>query len=853
MTPTKKKPGSTSPADDAAAAFGTEKAASPGKKTVRKKAAPKESAKRTAKKSADAPTKTTGAKSGGARRSGGRSSAPTASIKTVDTKGKNLIIVESPAKARTIERYLGDDFRVAASLGHVIDLPVTKLGVDIENGFAPEYGVIKGKKQVLDALKKMAGDARAVYLAPDPDREGEAIAHHIAHAIADVNDNVYRATFNEITKNAVKHSIANPRKVDINLFNAQQARRVLDRLVGYKLSPLLWRKVRRGLSAGRVQSVAVRLICDREGEIKIFKAEEYWTIAGGADAAKPPPFQIRLEKIDGEKPVIPNQAASDAILAAVRDQPFVVGEVIKKEVAKRPFPPFITSTLQQEASRRLRMTARRTMGVAQGLYEGVELGDLGQVGLITYMRTDSTRLSNEALGQLRGEIENSYGKNYVPEAPRAYSTKKGAQDAHEAIRPTDAALTPERVARYLDKDQLALYSLIWKRTMACQMVDARVERTRIEIPVGRYLFIATGSVIVFDGFLRVYQEAQDESGKSESDVEGSEKVQLEEDATLPAVEKGASLRIGDLKGTQHFTQPPPRYTEAGLIRELERQGIGRPSTYAAIISTIQDKEYAIKRSGTFHPTELGLMITELLIASFPKVMDVQFTAKMENDLDHVEDGTVDWVKLLGDFYGPFAQRLEAAAEEMRDIKSEGLPTEFTCEKCQSPMVVKWGRNGKFLACSSYPECRNTKPIVEDENGSIRIAEEEETDKTCPKCGRPMVVKNSRRGRFLACSGYPECKSTQPVPIGVPCPLDGCTGELVERQSGRGMVFFSCNRYPECTYSVFERPRKETCASCNEEHYFIGQDEKKKALARNPAKCDYPIYVKIDRRKKKEAE
>jgi DNA topoisomerase-1 len=786
------------------------------------------------------------AKGAPARRAGGRSARPDASIKTVDTKGKNLIIVESPAKARTIERYLGDDFRVAASLGHVIDLPVTRLGVDVDNDFAPEYHVIKGKKQVLDALKKMARDARAVYLAPDPDREGEAIAHHIAHEIRGVNGEVYRATFNEITRTAVRQSIENPRKVDVNLFNAQQARRILDRLVGYKLSPLLWNKVRRGLSAGRVQSVAVRLICDREAEVKVFVAEEYWTIAGAAEAASPPPFQVRLDKIDGEKPKIPDRAASDRILDDLRGQRFVIGEVTRKEFAKRPFPPFITSTLQQEASRRLRMTARRTMGVAQGLYEGVELGELGQVGLITYMRTDSTRLSNEALGQLRGQIEAAFGKKYLPDSPRAYSTKKGAQDAHEAIRPTDATLTPEKVARYLDKDQLALYTLIWKRTMACQMADARVERTRIEIPVGRYLLAATGSVIVFDGFLKIYQEAKDESGKSESDAEGSEKVQLDDDATLPAVEKGMEVRIADLAGTQHFTQPPPRYTEAGLIRELERQGIGRPSTYAAIISTIQDKEYAIKRGGTFHPTDLGIVITELLIESFPKVMDVQFTAKMETDLDRVEEGEVDWIQLLRDFYGPFAERLETAGDRMRNIKAEGIPTDFTCEKCGSPMVVKWGRNGKFLACSGYPDCRNTKPIVEDADGNISIAEEQTTDKVCPNCGRPMVIKNSRRGRFLACTGYPECKTAQPVPTGIPCPREGCAGELVERQSGRGMVFFSCNKYPECRFSVFELPRLETCPSCNEDHYFIGQDEKKKVLACDKNKCDYPIYVKIDR-------
>lgn len=833
MTPRKTSPDGDAAPRKQAAKKSVKKAAA--KKSVKKaaaKSAPKSSARKATARGTGAPARRT-ARSGAA------------SIREVDTHGKNLIIVESPAKARTIERYLGDDFRVAASLGHVIDLPASTLGVDIENGFTPEYKVIKGKKQVLDALKRMASHARAVYLAPDPDREGEAIAHHIAQEIRPVNQQVYRATFNEITRNAVRRSIENPRQVDENLFNAQQARRILDRLVGYKLSPLLWSKVRRGLSAGRVQSVAVRLICDREREIRAFVPEEYWTIEGTAAAATPPPFTIRLDRIDGDKAKIANGEESDRILSEVRDKPFVIGDVQRKEVAKRPFPPFITSTLQQEASRRLRMTARRTMALAQGLYEGVSLGEMGQVGLITYMRTDSTRLSNEAVAQLRSQIEQTFGKDYLPPSPRVFSSRKGAQDAHEAIRPTDASLTPELVAPYLDKDQLALYTLIWKRAMACQMADARVERTRVEIPVGRYLFVATGSVIVFDGFLRIYQEAQDETGKSESDLEGSERVQLEEDATLPPMEKGQILRVSDLKGSQHFTQPPPRFTEAGLIRELERQGIGRPSTYAAIISTIQDKEYAVKEAGTFRPTDLGFTITDLLTESFPRIMDVQFTAKMEDELDRVEDGSVDWIQLLRDFYEPFAVQLEAAAGEMRNIKAEGIPTDFTCDKCGSPMVVKWGRNGKFLACSAYPECRNTKPIVEDAEGNVQIAEEIQTDKTCPNCGRPMVIKNSRRGRFLACTGYPECKTAMPVPTGVPCPQCG-TGELVERQSGRGRVFFSCNRYPECTFSVFEPPYQADCEICGEKHYFVGQGERRKVLAPEPPPCGHRIYVKRER-------
>jgi DNA topoisomerase-1 len=783
------------------------------------------------------------------RRAGKRSTrgSETASIKEVDTTGKNLIIVESPAKARTIERYLGEDYRVVASLGHVIDLPASKMGVDIEHDFAPEYIVIKGKKQVLDALKRMAKSAKAVYLAPDPDREGEAIAHHIAQAIKGTSAPVRRATFNEITKNAVRQSIEHPRDVDENLFQAQQARRILDRLVGYKLSPLLWRKVRRGLSAGRVQSVAVRLVCDREAEVTAFKKEEYWTIDGVVTAATPPPFAIRLDKIDRAKASLPNQEAADAILAEVKGKAFVVGAVDKKEVAKRPFPPFITSTLQQEASRRLRMTVRRTMAVAQGLYEGVDLGELGHVGLITYMRTDSTRLSGEAIGQLRGQIEREFGKNYLPGSPRVFASRKGAQDAHEAIRPTDASLTPDRVAARLDKEHLALYALIWKRSMACQMADARVERTRVEIPVGRFLFAASGSVIVFDGFMRLYQEAKDESGKSESDAEGAEKVQLDEDATLPALEAGQALSVREIKGNQHFTQPPPRYTEAGLIRELERQGIGRPSTYATIISVIQDKEYAEKDAGTFRPTELGQTVTGLLTESFPQVMDVQFTAQMESQLDRVEEGSVDWVQLLKDFYGPFSERLATAATEMRNVRAEAIPTDIVCDKCGRPMVVKMGRNGKFLSCSGYPECRNAKPVTENADGAYAVAQDEPTDRKCPNCGRPMVIKNGRMGRFLACTGYPECKTAQPLPIGVPCPRDGCGGELVERQAMRGGVFYSCNRYPECRYSVPELPRKEACPTCGGEHFFIGQGDKKKVLREEDAGCGFEAYVKIERR------
>ena len=753
-------------------------------------------------------------------------------------KDKHLVIVESPAKARTLERYLGKDFRVMASIGHVVDLPKTKLGVDIENDFEPQYTVIKGKKTILNNLKREARHARSVYLAPDPDREGEAIAHHIAQELKSVNDDIYRATFNEITQRAVQRGIQNPRTINENLFKAQQARRVLDRLVGYKLSPLLWTKVRRGLSAGRVQSVAVRLICDREREINKFEPQEYWSIEGQAHAEAPPPFHIKLARKSGESIQIPNQAAADAILEELERTALRVSNVIKKEVSKRPFPPFITSTLQQEVSRKLRLPAKRTMTLAQRLYEGVELGELGHVALITYMRTDSTRLSDEAIGQARDYIGNQFGKSFLPDRARAYGKQKGAQDAHEAIRPTDISLTPERVAPYLDPSLRDLYTLIWLRTVASQMSDARIERTRIEIQAGDYLFTATGSNVVFEGFLRVYQEARDEAGKTESDNAGDEPVRLEDDEPLPLVETGQMVRVESMEGKQHFTQPPPRFTEAGLIRELERQGIGRPSTYASIISTIQDKAYVNKQKGAFRPSELGYIITDLLSENFPHIMDVKFTAMMEDQLDRVEEGSVDWVELLSNFYGPFSQRLEEAAVHMRNIKREVEPTDHVCEKCGSPMVIRWGRNGKFLACSAFPKCRNTRPVEVDEAGNVRVLPQEETDRVCPECGRPMQVKRGRRGRFLACTGYPECKTTQPYPIGIQCPREDCDGELVERRSSRGVTFYSCNRFPECRFSLSERPFQEMCEQCDKRMDFVERDGHRRVLCCAQKSCKY---------------
>lgn len=752
------------------------------------------------------------------------------------------MIVESPSKAKTIEKYLAPDFpdfKVIASVGHIIDLPTKSLGVDVENGFAPQYEVIKGKKTIVENLKRLASQAENIYLAPDPDREGEAIAFHIASVVGGGGQKVYRTVFNEVTKEAIRAAIENPTEININLVNAQQARRILDRLVGYKISPLLWQKVRRGISAGRVQSVAMRLICDREREIKAFDPVEYWTISARAEAANPPPFDIRLAKIDGKDPELGDDVSAAAIVAEAGVGPWTIGNVIKREVKKRPFAPFITSTLQQEASRRLRFTARQTMRAAQRLYEGIAVGEEGPVGLITYMRTDSRRLSNTALGMIRGYIGENYDSEYLPEKPRVYAASKGAQDAHEAIRPTDVRRTPRQMARYLDKQMLALYELIWHRSVACQMADAIMERTRIEIPrAERLLFVATGSVVKFNGFMATYEEARDETGKSESDAEGEEKVSEEGDTRLPAVEIGDSLKIEDLNPKQHFTQPPPRFTEASLIRDLEKQGIGRPSTYASIISTIQDREYAEKDRGQFKPTELGFITTDLIMKSFPEIMDVKFTAGMEKQLDEVEEGKKDWVELLEDFYKPFAKKLEIAQKEMRNIKAEMEPTEFVCEKCNSAMVVRWGRNGKFLACSSYPDCRNTKPIAIDSEGKVTIVEDEVTDQECVNCGKKMVIKSGRRGRFLACSGYPDCKTTRPIPIGVPCARPGCKGELLERRSGRGRVFYSCGEYPECRFSVWEIPTKVPCEVCGVEHWAVGKAPNQKAFDRKSEDCPF---------------
>ncbi len=723
---------------------------------------------------------------------------------------KHLVIVESPAKAKTLGKYLGRDYQVKASVGHVVDLPKSKLGVDIENDFETDYVVIRGKSAILKELKDAAKGKENVYLAPDPDREGEAIAWHIADRLGKSRKNVHRVLFNEITKKAVQEAIQHPLELDRNRFDAQQARRVLDRLVGYRLSPLLWKKVRRGLSAGRVQSVAVRIIVDREREIEAFEPQEYWTIDARLAGGTPPPFTARLVEADGRKidrdNVVPDEAASAAILAGLEGAGWTVSAVEKKERKRNPTPPFITSRLQQEASRKLGYQPSRTMRIAQRLYEGIELGAEGSVGLITYMRTDSTRISAEAIDAVRTYIPARYGDPYLPEKPNFYRSKKDAQDAHEAIRPTAMEWTPERVAPFLEKEELALYTLIWNRFVASQMAPAVFDATAVDVLAGPCRFRATGQVMKFDGFIRVYTEGLDDE-QSDEDREGQ----------LPPLEVGQTLALEELLPEQHFTQPPPRFTQATLIKELEEQGIGRPSTYAASMGTIIDKEYVHQDDQKrMRPTELGILVTDLLVESFPDVLNVEFTAGMEDDLDRVEEGRERWIDALRRFWEPFSKDLARAEVEMRDVKRQETPTDLTCEKCGQGMVIKWGRRGEFLACSGYPECRNTTNFERLEDGTIKPAEAEVTDETCDQCARPMQVRFGRYGKFLGCSGYPECKGIKPLhkpkPTGVPCAV--CReGEYLERRSRRGKTFYGCSRYPDCDGVAWDTPIAEACPRC----------------------------------------
>jgi len=739
---------------------------------------------------------------------------------------KSLIIVESPAKARTITKFLGRDFVVKASVGHIKDLPKSKLGVDIENGFEPHYLMIRGKKKIITELKKASKAATDIYLAPDPDREGEAIAWHIAEVLADGKKNFYRVLIHEITPRGVTEALKNHRGLRESLYRAQQARRILDRLVGYKISPLLWQKVKRGLSAGRVQSVALRLICDREREIKAFVPQEYWSITAQLQhPQKLPAFEAKLSHHKEKKIEISNEAGATRIIDGLQGKSFIVTDIKKKSKKRNPAPPFITSTLQQEASRKLRFTAKKTMFIAQQLYEGIDLGEAGTVGLITYMRTDSVRIAEDAVKELRELITSQFGKEYLPEKPHLYKSRASAQEAHEAIRPTSLSLSPEKIKDYLTADQRSLYKLVWDRYLACQMSSAVFDQTSIHINADDYLFVASGSVMKFPGFTAVYEEGKDVQ-------EG------EEDGVLPLLDRGDQLELLSLIPKQHFTQPPPRFTESTLVRELEEKGIGRPSTYASILSNIQDKRYVELIERKFHPTDLGFLIADLLIDNFPTIMDVGFTAQMEENLDKIEAEKVPWKKVLDEFYRPFEENLKKAEENMRDVKGERTPTEILCEKCGSVMEIRWGRFGKFLSCTAFPECKNAKMFSKDEEGKIMVAEPPSVDERCPQCDSPMLVKEGRYGKFLACSRYPDCKGTKSMSIGVNCPQEGCGGSLVQRRTKKGRIFFGCNKYPDCRFALWERPVPKTCPQCGAS--FLVEKRRKDGvkLVCKKEGCDY---------------
>ncbi len=717
---------------------------------------------------------------------------------------KSLIIVESPTKVKTIRKYLGAEYDVRASVGHVKDLPKNNLGIDPEKGFEPTYLVMDSKKKVIAELKKAAAGVQQILLAPDPDREGEAIAWHIAEEIGGKGRTIRRVLFNDLTRDTILDAIAHPHDLDFNRYEAQQTRRILDRLVGYQISPVLWDKVKRGLSAGRVQSVALRIICDREAEIRAFVPEEYWNLTALLEGSNPPPFEAKLTKIDGKKAKVGNAERSAEVVAALQGAPFIVSAVEKKEVKRQPPAPFTTSKLQQEASRWLHFSAKKTMSTAQKLYEGIELGPEGPVGLITYMRTDSVRLAAEAINEAREYIGSNYDPAYLPPKPRIFKVAGAAQDAHEAIRPSSLAYPPQTIKQFLTPDQFRLYQLIWNRFLACQMNPALLDQTTVDIAAANCLFRAQGSVMKFLGFTIVYTEGKEDNGEEN----GFGKL-------LPAVREGEILKLISLTPEQKFTQPPPRFSEASLVRELEENGIGRPSTYAAILSTIQEREYALLEKGKFIPTDLGILVIELLVKNFPRILDVAFTAEMETELDRSEEGKTKRLDTLNNFYMPFMEELRKAKANMRDIKREEIPTDLLCEKCGKPLVIKWGKNGRFLACTNYPACKNTKNFIQDEKGEIQ-PEEKTTDIPCPLCGKPMLSRQGRFGKFLGCSGYPECKHTINIaPDGTPAvpPAEGRAPDTVCDKCGKQMVlkrgrfgvFLGCSGYPECKNIVKASP------------------------------------------------
>ena len=729
-------------------------------------------------------------------------STPARPAAAKSSSGRSLVVVESPAKARTIANILGRTYEVKASVGHVRDLPKSALGVDVKHGFEPYYLVPKEKRQVVKEIQDAAQRAVAVFLATDPDREGEAIAWHLVQAAELDDSSLRRVVFHEITSQAVRDAFRHPRGIDMQLVDAQQARRVLDRLVGYKLSPLLWKKIRGGLSAGRVQSVALRLVVEREREIQGFLPHEYWTIEVELEAeAGPPSFRARLVGLAGKrgKLEVGGQGEADRIVSLLQEAAYQATAVQKKQQARRPPPPFITSTLQQEASRRLGFSAQRTMSIAQQLYEGLALGGDGEVGLITYMRTDSTQVAESAREETRRYIREKFGADFVPASARIYKKKvKGAQEAHEAIRPTSAFREPEAVRRFLSRDQYRLYNLVWQRMVASQMADARYDVTTVDIEAkpasGRnvYLLRANNTQMTFAGYRQLYVESRDEG--EEEDVGKN---------PLPPLAVGDVLRLLGLFPEQHFTEPPPRYTEASLIRALEEKGIGRPSTYAPILATVQQRGYVEKTNGRLRPEELGMVVNDLLTKYFPNVVDVNFTAEMEEQLDEIARGERPWQPVIEEFYAPLMRALAAAA----DAPAVRQETSETCDVCGRPMVIRWGRRGRFLACSGYPECRNTRSL-EGEGEPLPAS-----DEPCPECGSPMVAKQGRYGPFLACSRFPLCKGTRPlvVKIGARCPQ--CGGDLLEKRSRRGRVFYGCENYPRCRFVTWSRPLATPCPQC----------------------------------------
>jgi len=814
---------------------------------------------------------------------------------------KGLVIVESPGKAKTIQKYLGKGFTVEASLGHVKDLPKSTLGVDIANDFDTDYIVIPGKEKVVAKLKKLAASADSIYLAPDPDREGEAIAAHLADELdengskkkkakkvkSDGPPRIQRVTFNEITKRAVQAAFEHPRAIDQNLVDAQQARRVLDRLVGYQVSPLLWDKVRRGLSAGRVQTVALRLIVEREREIKAFEKKEYWTIDAHLAGGKPPAFDARFLGKGEEKVEIPNGEEAEKIRVALETADWVVRSVDKKERRRNAAPPFTTSKLQQDSSRKLRFSVKRTMMIAQHLYEGVELGEEGSIGLITYMRTDSVRVAPEAITEVREYVGKEYGPTYLPASPNTYKDKKDAQGAHEAIRPTSAMRHPDQIKQYLKEDEYKVYKLIWQRFVASQINPAVFDQTTVDIDAktkkssGVFWFRVTGSVLKFDGFLRVYEESKDVKDEEEEELKHK----------LPPLEAGQKLTLKGLKPEQHFTEPPPRYNEASLVKELEERGIGRPSTYAAILSTIQERQYVQKLGGKFVPTEIGLVVTDLLVENFRDIFDVQYTARLEEELDEIEDGKEKWTDAMAEFYKKFQKDLKYAEKHMENIKRMEKPTDEKCERCGAPLVIKWGKHGSFYACSAYDKddpntCTFTKenpinlPDLDSADTQATGAQEEycencgrlmvlkrgrfgqfmactgypdckttrrldqgkkvpdiPLDELCSKCGRNMMIRHGRFGEFTACSGYPDCKYVKQNFIGVKCP-ECKDGELVEKRARKGNTFYGCSNYPKCKFTSANKPIPEKCPKCGSE-YLVEKNLKAGPVIACPNKeCDY---------------